>query len=190
VKAIIFDCFGVLTADSWHEFRLSLPSVIQDEASDLNLQYCAGTLDKKQFLGSVSKLTGQAVESIEHIIDNQQDKNHPLLNYIVQLKSSYKIGLLSNVASSWIHDEFLNADEQKLFDDFVFSFQVGLTKPDLRIYKLAAKRLGVEPESCVFVDDTASYCAAAEQAGMKAVNYQNFGQMKNELSILLANPDN
>ena len=44
IKAIIFDCFGVLTADQWHEFRLQLPREEQSAASELNQRFCSGEI--------------------------------------------------------------------------------------------------------------------------------------------------
>lgn len=190
IKAIIFDCFGVLTADSWHEFRMSLPSEQHTPASDLNHQYGAGVINKEEFLGSVSELTGQPEDAISKLIDNEQSKNLALLNYIGVLKRQYKIGLLSNVASNWIRDEFLTAEEQKLFDAFVLSFEEHITKPDPRIYRVAARRLGVLPEECVYIDDIDRYAAAARDEGMSGLVYHNLSELKTELEPLLADPDN
>lgn len=187
VKAIIFDCFGVFTADSWHEFRMNLPKDQQERASDLNHQYGAGMIAKDEFLKSVSELTGQSQEFISQLIDNEHSKNLPLLNYIAtELRPKYKIGILSNVASNWIRDYFLTPDEQKLFDDMVFSFEEGTTKPDPRIYETAAERLGVEPEQCIYIDDIDRYAAAAEGVGMKALVYKDFQRLKQEISALLS----
>ncbi len=41
----------------------------------------------------------------------------------------------------------------ELFDDVVDSSEVGLRKPDVRIYALAVERLGVAPADALFVDD-------------------------------------
>lgn len=191
IKAIIFDCFGVLTADSWHEFRLSLDPALQSQASELNHRYCANSMTREEFLSSVASLTGASKEKIAGIIDNETDKNYELLNYIAELKKSgYKIGLLSNVASNYIREVLLTAAEQKLFDSFVFSYEVGMIKPDPRIYHLAREKLGVGPEQCVFVDDIERLSMAAEKTGMKAIVYRNFHQLKAELQVLLANPYN
>lgn len=185
VKAIIFDCFGVLTADTWHEFRLGLPSDQQEKASDLNRQYGAGMISKPEFLNSVSELTGKSKDEISHLIDNEQSKNRALLDYIRTLKPKYKIGLLSNVASSWIQDEFLTAEEQTLFDAYVLSFEEGITKPDPRIYHIAAERLGVLPAECIYIDDIDRNAAAAEDEGMKVLVYKDFSRFKQEISALL-----
>lgn len=78
-------------------------------------------------------------------------------------------GLLTNNAREF--EEFwkplLPLDE--LFDDVVDSSEVGLRKPDPRIYHLALERLGVDPDRSAFVDDAPGNVAAARGVGMRAV---------------------
>ena len=133
----------------------------------------------------VAELTNRSVAEVEKVIDNGTGKNRQLLDYIAELKADYKIGMLSNVASNWIRDNLLTGQEQQLFNDMIFSYEVGLVKPDSRIYQLAATRLNVIPDQCVYVDDIERYVQAAEQLGMKGIWYRNFKQLKTELSQLL-----
>lgn len=189
-KAIIFDCFGVLTADGWHEFRTSLPAEQQGPASDLNHQYDAGIITKEEFISLVARRTKKPVELVRHVLDDKQPKNQQLLAYIQELKKRYKIGLLSNVASNWIREEFLNSEEQKLFDAYILSFEEGTTKPDPQMYQTAAERLGVLPEECIYIDDIDRYAAAAEDEGMKGIVYSDFTTFKKELEALLTDPNN
>ena len=56
------------------------------------------------------------------------------------------------------------------FDELVFSCDVGISKPDPRIYEIACERLGVEPAECLFVGDGANdELPGAERAGMTAL---------------------
>ena len=71
----------------------------------------------------------------------------------------------SDVPEAWPETELA-----PLFDDAVFSCEVGFSKPDPRIYALACERLGVAPADAVFVGDGANdELAGAERAGMRAV---------------------
>jgi HAD superfamily hydrolase (TIGR01509 family) len=186
VQAIIFDCFGVLTTDKWREFTATLPPEQRDQARELNRAYGGAFIDKTEFLQAIYTLTGKLPEDIEETLDHNMLKNKQLLRLIAELRPAYKIGLLSNVASNWIRDQFLTADEQKLFDDFVFSYEQKMTKPDARLFELAAQRLGVPVTDCVLVDDVERYCSAAGDLGMQAVLYRNFPQARADLMQLLA----
>lgn len=193
VKAIIFDCFGVLTKDLWREFTESLlPGEGVRKAKELNHRYDAGLISLEEFIQAVHEATGHDPQLVETVFTNTKPlKNTELLDYIRELKRNYKIGMLSNIATNWVRDHFLTPEEQKLFDTMVFSFEVGTTKPDPRIYEVALHNLGVEPHETVFIDDVERYCLAAEALGMKAVWYKNFPHMKTELEqILSAGADN
>ena len=85
------------------------------------------------------------------------------------LRPSYRCSVLSNADVSLrgrLKDD-LALDH--LFDDIVVSAEVGMAKPQPEIFRLAADRLGVAPEACVFVDDWDKNVAAARVVGMQAV---------------------
>jgi putative hydrolase of the HAD superfamily len=76
-------------------------------------------------------------------------------------------GLLSN---SWGND-YPRELWAELFDAVVISSEVGLRKPDERIYRHAAAALGLDPAECVFVDDIEHNIRAAEAVGMVGVHH-------------------
>lgn len=59
--------------------------------------------------------------------------------------------------------------DEDLFDVIVDSSEVGMRKPDPRIYLLACERLGVAPEECLFIDDLSCNVDAAQAVGMTAI---------------------
>ncbi len=62
-------------------------------------------------------------------------------------------------------------------DELVFSCDVGISKPDPRIYEIACERLGVEPAECLFVGDGANdELPGAERVGMTAVQLRAPGE--------------
>src|SRR3989344_2239007 len=184
VKAIIFDCFGVLTSDSWREFVDDIQDEkIADEVRHLNRLYDSRHLALDDFLDRAEKKTGTDRGKLAMLINNQgkgAGKNIVLIRFIAELHKNYKISLLSNIGSNWIRESFLEPDEQALFDDMVLSFEVGITKPDPQIFKLACQRLNVTPKEAIFVDDVSAYCEVAGSLGMRSIVYDNFSKMKQE----------
>ena len=62
-------------------------------------------------------------------------------------------------------------------DVTVFSCDVGISKPDPRIYEIACERLEVEPAECLFVGDGANdELPGAERVGMTAVQLRAPGE--------------
>ncbi|MDR2988648.1 MAG: HAD family phosphatase [Nocardiopsaceae bacterium] len=72
-----------------------------------------------------------------------------------------------------------------LFDDVVISGEVGMRKPEERIFQLAARRLGVAPADCVFVDDVEGNIVAAQALGFTTVLHEDPVQTRTVLSALL-----
>lgn len=185
IRAVVFDCFGVLTIDNWHAFIDSLPEKQKSEAHSLNNTFGKGQMTRDDFVKSIKQLCGRMPPLAE---DNTRIvKNLALLEYIGKLRArEIKIGLLSNVASNWIRDTLLTAEEQSLFDEMVLSFEVGITKPDPRIYNLICKKLAVEKSDAIMVDDIERYCEAAEKTGMKSVVYIDLAQTKKAIESLIS----
>jgi FMN phosphatase YigB (HAD superfamily) len=82
--------------------------------------------------------------------------------------SGFTLGLITNASDLDVEPWFRSA-LAPYFDDFVASYQVGLSKPDRRIYELACHRLDVGPHQAVFVGDGgADELGGAMRAGMRA----------------------
>lgn len=190
IKAIIFDCYGVLANDLWKEFVATLPQEKQKSASDLNRALDRGFIDQDEFLNEIISLTDTKPKRIEEVRNPKNNKNYFLLEYIKNLKPKFKIGLLSNVSTDWVKTDFLNKEELKLFDDILLSYELGITKPDNRIFQEAAKRLAVNLDECIFIDDGEQNVQAARELGMKALLYKDNIQCQNEIDSILANTNN
>ena len=74
-------------------------------------------------------------------------------------------GLLSN---SWggAYPQELFPD---MFDAVVISSEVGMRKPEARIFRHAAELLGLTPQECIFIDDIEANITAAERLGFTGV---------------------
>lgn len=187
MKAIIFDCFGVLTTDIWLAFCDSLPSGTNlAEASALNKAYDRGIISHDDFRDGVKELTGEFPPDIDALTKSDMVKNETLLDLIRRLKPDYKIGLMSNISSDWITREFLTPDEIVLFDTMVLSYEAGMIKPDPRMYILACERLRVAPHEALMVDDRDQYVEGAREVGMSGIVYENMHSFTAQLNELLA----
>lgn len=188
IKTIIFDCFGVLVTEAWDPFCRkhfrNQPQKLKS-AHELGRKLNIGEINYEQFLKSAAELAGIKVQDAREFIDDNQP-NAELFRYIrSHLKAKYKIGMLSNAGDNWL-EELFSSNDLELFDDIVLSYKHGLTKPSSDIYLLAAARLEVKPAECVFIDDLEKHVNGARATGMKAVLYQDFEQMKQELEKLIS----
>lgn len=186
IRAVIFDCFGVLATDIWLAFCDALPKGADlQSASDSLKAYDRGMITLDEFTQQVTAATGQQPPDIEQMQVNQMAKNTALIDYIRTLKPHYKIGMLSNISSDWVTRELLDHEEASLFDAFVFSYEVGVSKPDPRIYQIACERLAIEPDEAVIIDDRQLNVAAGESIGMRGLVYTDLKQCQTTLDSML-----
>jgi len=108
-----------------------------------------------------------------------------LLEFIRTLRPRYKVGLLSNAFSDLRHYLTEIWGLADLFDAIIISAEVGVMKPDERIYRLAAEQLKVSPGQAVFLDDFERNVRGAQAVGMLAIHFREPEQARQELRALM-----
>jgi HAD superfamily hydrolase (TIGR01549 family) len=187
IKAIIFDCFGVLVDDSLSSFYRQCfnndPELIKKAEDDMQLSN-KGVITHDELLARYASLAGISADEVNKILSNNP-VNKELFKYIKNdLKPCYKIGFLSNAADNWL--EVLFTKEQvDLFDTLVLSYDVGFAKPEPEIYEITGDRLGHRLEECVFIDDRQDYIDGAIAVGMPAFVYTTVDKLKEDLATIL-----
>ncbi|HEX8389955.1 MAG TPA: HAD-IA family hydrolase [Candidatus Saccharimonadales bacterium] len=184
ISALIFDCFGVLQLDS----TVSLLHVVgQADQAELAGVFAANNLghyDRDGYVRELARVTGLSVERVETYIRHEHRLNRPLVDAIMTLRGTYKIGLLSNIGRGWMNDFFSQHQLHDLFDAVVLSGDEGIAKPDPAIYSIMTERLEVPTEQCVMIDDIDANCRGAEQAGLTAIQFIDNQQLRTQLANL------
>lgn len=179
IRALIFDCFGVLTTDGWLAFRDKY--LLKDEAkleaaTDLNHQVDRGIIDQNTFVKEIAKIADVGEEEAVMVV-NSHVRNDVLFDAIrVQWKTRFKIGLLSNASADYT-DELFTTEQNSLFDAKTFSFELGVIKPHPAMYETIATKLGMLPEECLFIDDREGFVTGARGAGMQSVVFESTPQV-------------
>ena len=91
------------------------------------------------------------------------------------------LGLLSNTSPEHARLFIEKTPEIRLFDQRVYSFEVGSMKPDHRIYREMARKLGLSPEEIGYTDDVEEYVRAARDVGMSGVAFRGAESLRSEL---------
>ncbi len=113
--------------------------------------------------------------------------NEELFAFMRTLRErGYRMAILTNNVREWepLWRGMLPVDE--LFELVVDSGFEGVRKPDARIYEVTLDRLGVAPETALFLDDTEVNCEAARTLGMHAVWFRSNAQAIAEIEQALA----
>ncbi|WP_158892483.1 HAD-IA family hydrolase [Amycolatopsis anabasis] len=91
-----------------------------------------------------------------------------------------RTALLSNAAGGGSARRRL----EPYFDAQVFSGEVGVAKPDARVYLLTADLLRLPAAACVLVDDSPGNVRGAVAAGMVGVHHTSVADTLSELGAL------
>ena len=95
-----------------------------------------------------------------------------------------RTALLSN---SWGEGGYSRQDFPELFDAVVISGEVGMRKPEPRIFLHTAELLDLNPAECVFIDDLERNVTAAAGCGMTGVHHTDPMDTVARLTELFAN---
>jgi len=188
IKAIIFDCFGVLVTDSWNVFldkyfKNNIQSRI--EASKLMDLANEGSISNRSFIKGVGTLAGLDEQTTEEELSGNRP-NLGLFEFIDDLKPKFKIGMLSNVSADLL-DRLFSPEQLDKLDASVLSYEVKANKPEPITYETIAKKLGVMPKECIFVDDVQAYVEGASRIGMHAIQYKELDQVLSDVNGLISN---
>lgn len=167
-KAILFDFHGVLL------FRKDgyRPDYVVDEI-DQAIGRVTDDLCFKAEMMAKYKLGEKEFDAILEKIVEKYDKFLAMWVLLPELRKKYKLAIINN-------GTFLTVpkfDEKHLiyknFDLFISSAREGVKKPAAKIFQLAAQKLGVAPEECLFMDDTKINVEGAEAVGMKTIWWES-----------------
>ena len=183
-RGLLVDFGGVLTSSVWDSFAdfcrdkgLEEDSIRrlfrEDPAALAELRKLeTGRMEEPEFERRFAERLG--LEDAADLIDSMfrgMLPCEPMVNAVrAAAERGVKTGLVSN---SWSTSHYDKDMLEELFDTAVISAEVGLHKPQPEIYRLAAERLVVGPEECVFVDDLRENCAGAEAVGMTAILHRD-----------------
>jgi len=96
--------------------------------------------------------------------------------------------LLTNNVAEWRGAWRQTVEVETIFDVVIDSSEVGLRKPDVRIYEVTQEQLGVPHEELFFVDDIGQNLKAARALGWQTLKYENTRSVLQVLDALSDGP--
>ena len=189
IKAIVFDIGGVLEitpnlgTDSKWEQKLNLEkNAINDRMHDVWEGGSIGTITIQQVHAEVGKRMGWDGAQVNAYMDDVWREylgtlNVELAEYFRNLRPKYKTAIISNSFVGAREKEAEHYQFDTICDFIVYSHEVGLRKPDARIFELACERLELQPNEVIFVDDHADVYASAVEMGMHCFEFKDNAQI-------------
>ncbi len=176
VKFVYFDINGCLVEffhpafDKLADDTGKTADVIETAFWHLNELACQGQITMSEFNDRFAERL--AIEPVDW-----QSYYFEALNPVFEMQEllkwsseNYHVGLLSNIMPGFINRMFQEAALPRIdYAQIIDSSEVGLTKPDPKIFEIAGERAGVNPEEILFIDDSRANLMSAEKLGWKVI---------------------
>lgn len=182
VKALIFDCFGVLYVGARQYIMSLCAEERRERMNELFDQADYGFLTTKEFTDQAAELLDMPSHEYEKLHSGQYVRDEAMLNLVREQRSHYKTALLTNANDTIIGRLFSQTELKDLFDEVIISSSVGMIKPQAELYEYTATKLGVLPRQCVIIDDLEYNIRGAEAADMPGIVFQSESQLRQQLA--------
>lgn len=193
IRAIFWDIGGVIVRTHDWSGRNRWEKLIGLQPHELEHIVFRGEMGKRAAVGQASAddvwtwvlnqlgLPESDRRSLQRDFFDGDKVDEELVAFIRSLRPAYLTGVISNAwpeVRHWLENEWRIADA---FDHIVISAEVGMTKPDPRIFHLALDGLEATPNESVFIDDFDENVKVAREIGMYAILFRDPEQTIEEL---------
>jgi epoxide hydrolase-like predicted phosphatase len=196
IKAVIFDLGGVILRTEYQAPRQHLAESFGMDYDDLASIVFDSPTAQKATIGEMTndeywlavtkrlKRPASEMETIRREFFAGDVVDHKLVDFLRSLRGSYKTCLISNAFDD-LRSFIVREKFDDVFDHMIISAEVGVAKPEAKIFHLALEQLQVQADEAVFVDDFIENIEACEELGMEGIHFKNPESTIQQLKALL-----
>lgn len=197
LKVLFLDVGGVLLTNGWgHESRAAAAKQFNLEYEEINRLhefifnvYEIGNLTLEEYLDTVifNQAREFTKEDFKSFMYAQSEELPGMLQWIIQWKNlgcGFRIISINNEPKELNDYRIKKFKLHRCFDAFISSCEVGIRKPDPRIFKLAMGVALAAPEQCFYFDDRPMLVEAASRLGINAYQHKDFESSKSIIEKL------
>ncbi len=179
-KAIICDLNGVLILDK--------PDYVSSPPEKIISKRLGLSLDDEKEKGEIKDEFNWTENKFSSFVNNSWPgaiPNLELIDIVKNLKrKGYKTAIVANTSGVVIRkviQNYFGENIENLFDEIIMSSEVGIYKPDKKIFQLVLDKLAVKPSESIMIDDRDDYLVGARDLGMSAVLFINNEKLNKDL---------
>jgi len=196
IRAVLFDLGGVIVRTEYQAPRQHLAERFGMDYEDIDkivfgsgtaVRASVGEIDEQEHWRNVMRTLKLPASEYERIRDEffaGDVIDHEILNFLRSIKPRCKTGLISN-AWSGLRDYIVREKFDDAFHQMVISAEVGVAKPDPKIFHIALEQLQVKAKEAVFVDDVLENIEACQQVGMQGIHFKDSRSAIQQLKKML-----
>jgi epoxide hydrolase-like predicted phosphatase len=198
IRGIVFDIGGVLEAtpklgvnEKW-EAKLNLkPGELDQRLIEVWRGGSIGTITLDDVHQQIGAIMGMSAADVNAFMDDVWEEYVGTLN--IELADYFR-GLHQRLKTAILSNSFVGAREREealyhfseMTDFIIYSHEVGMRKPDPRIYRLTCERLGLPPNEVIFLDDHDDIVEPARAIGIHGIVFSTTEQTIAEIEATLA----
>lgn len=195
IKAVLFDYGGVLSEGGGkHSLTQIIASLYGfevgwDKLAGLHDKLRCGKISTETFFKELAAVHHSSkivtVDEWDRASEAVFELSEPVVGLAAKLRQhGIQTGIVSNVYAMSA-DRHRQLGNYNGFDPVVLSCDVGIVKPDPKIYELALSKLGFKPQDVLFVDDQEKCLPAATALGMHAILATNPAQIVDDVTAII-----
>jgi len=199
IKAIVFDIGGVLLRTECNSYRQKLEEKYDLRPGEVgSLVFGSkeaqastiGLTDQESIWHAVAvklSLSEEALADFTRLFWEGDKLDAELISFLQDCRPAFKTALLSNAWMGFRQTiaEAYGIIEGVTVDRILFSSELGVAKPDPRIYKILANTINCGYHEILFVDDFIENITAARVLGINTIHYQSGMDLINEIESFL-----
>lgn len=195
IKAIIFD-FGCVismdqdskSVDEMHRILQRPCQVCKESYSKFRPDYDAGLITAEEYWQNICDdchiacSKSMVDELIRLDVKSWTVINREIRDYIIGLKScKVKKAIISNMTKEVLEYINKNLTWFEIFDVAVYSCDIKKCKPEKAIYYKCLELLQLQPDECLFVDDSYKNVKSAGEIGIHTIQFKDYKQFRTEI---------
>lgn len=191
-KTIFFDLGNVLIFFDHKQMCKQVADLTKiDEHTVTSMMQCHGDLYERGGISSQAlheKLCKAAQAPVDfnhlmHAVSNIFRPNPPVISLALELKKNgHPLFLLSNTCEAHFDFALSQFNFLKEFDGYVLSYEVGLRKPEKKIFQKALEMAQCASQDCFYTDDILPYIESARSLNIDAEQYTHPEALEKHLS--------
>lgn len=195
IRALILDYGGVISRPQNPQNVENILHILQQADKDFSqiyqsqrANYDSGHISGETYWQNVLQHYGLKPQNstisklIQEDVRSWTDINASMIQFVNETRSKiHKLAIISNMTRDTLAFMRTHFDWLELFDELVFSCDLGINKPDKRIYEACLTKLNLPPQECLFVDDSADNVKGAMETGIKTIHFKSFPEFLLEL---------
>lgn len=199
ITALVLDFGGVIVRTEDHKGRIELeekfhltPGTAHELVfySSIANSATVGEAEPDEIWQHVAgelSLTPQELSQFKESFWAGDNMDEELIRFFKSCRSKYKTAILSNAWKNLreVLAETYNIVEGQSVDHILISAELGVAKPDPKIYKILANTLDCPYHEILFVDDFIENIQAAKSLGIQTIHYQPDLDLINEIKSKL-----